>query len=731
MRPALRLIYISFLWQLTFCTADTLATDRDYSGTICDSESHQPIENAYIRISSGQVIAEADSVGNFTFRNQGSNPFEILISMLGYKSAVVEVVPGLDQLTQHIDTVFLEVAPLTAEGIVIRATADRFRGASSANTVILSSSYVEQVPRSNLDPLRLVQTQPAVHTSNDFRSDLIVRGGNPSETAMLIDGFDMSNMSHFGTQGSTGGFSAILPADNISEIHFSPGGFSVRYPNRLSSVTEIRTKTANETINQTIFRLDMTGLFASIIVSDGDRYLMSSVRRSFIDVVKDQLNLPSTPIFGDAFLKGKLPLGSAATLTLIALGGYDRFSIPLGDLPYDDGGLDYRGDRTLFGLSMISSSNPSSSTEIRYSNSYADFDVAYGNKSTPDLYSNRSIERSNKISLDYSLSHSKAGVLLLGASEEIISADFDLSIVNYRDDFGDRHRGMKVDTEMDYNRAGAYAEFGSSIASLLDISLGLRFDYNSFLDRGLVSPRIACKSALSDRLSFSAGYGLYGQDPSPLWLASDPSNQTLPYFKATHLTAGISYSNEPELSVRLEGYLKRYLNYPVAAWDTIRTMVDWGTDYAFYDTRAISADGRGFARGIESVVRCQPAPDLRISLAASISKSKFRGVSCGELPGSFDTEYSLAASASFLPRSWMQIGMSFAREGGRPHTPVDTALSRRYSYTVYDKSRTNSARYPAYQKLDISLTLVWSVGGVNIRNYFSILNALNAGNVYF
>jgi hypothetical protein len=79
----------------------------------------------------------------------------------------------------------------------------------------------------------------------------------------------------------------------------------------------------------------------------------------------------------------------------------------------------------------------------------------------------------------------------------------------------------------------------------------------------------------------------------------------------------------------------------------------------------------------------------------------------------------------------MQIGMSFAREGGKPHSPVDTALSRRYSYTVYDKSRANSERYPAYQKLDISLTLVWSIGEVNIRNYFSILNALNAGNVYF
>jgi hypothetical protein len=184
------------------------------------------------------------------------------------------------------------------------------------------------------------------------------------------------------------------------------------------------------------------------------------------------------------------------------------------------------------------------------------------------------------------------------------------------------------------------------------------------------------------------------------------------------------------LSLRLGAYYKDYLNYPVSYTDSIRTMVDWGTDFRFYDTRQITADGSGFAHGVEVTLQGRLRGKIRYVLGGSLSKSRYSGIAGHEVDGDFDTRYSLGASVSYFPLRWLQFGLQYSRKGGEPYTPVDELVSYLRRYTFLDHSRINEAFYPPYHRLDLRVSTHWSLGAVQTEIFRDMLNADDRENVY-
>src|ERR1700677_2357173 len=91
------------------------------------------------------------------------------------------------------------------------------------------------------DVSRYLQTLPGVVSTSDLSNEVLVRGGHPMENLFLVDGIEVPNINHLATMGTTGGFGPMIDSGVIQGIKVYTGGFDARYPERLSSVTEIRT----------------------------------------------------------------------------------------------------------------------------------------------------------------------------------------------------------------------------------------------------------------------------------------------------------------------------------------------------------------------------------------------------------------------------------------------------------------------------------------------------------
>ena len=90
------------------------------------------------------------------------------------------------------------------------------------------------------DVSRYVQGLPGVVIgTNDFRNDIIVRGGSPLENLFVVDNVEIPNINAFANFASAGGTVSLLDAELLEDVTFLTGGYPAPYVNRTSSVLQV------------------------------------------------------------------------------------------------------------------------------------------------------------------------------------------------------------------------------------------------------------------------------------------------------------------------------------------------------------------------------------------------------------------------------------------------------------------------------------------------------------
>ena len=90
------------------------------------------------------------------------------------------------------------------------------------------------------DVSRYVQGLPGVVIgTNDFRNDIIVRGGSPLENLFVVDNVEIPNINAFANFASAGGTVSLLDAELLQDVTFLTGGYPAPYINRTSSVLQV------------------------------------------------------------------------------------------------------------------------------------------------------------------------------------------------------------------------------------------------------------------------------------------------------------------------------------------------------------------------------------------------------------------------------------------------------------------------------------------------------------
>jgi len=105
----------------------------------------------------------------------------------------------------------------------------------------LSGAEIESMPSilGEADVIKIIQLLPGAKSGREGFNDLYVRGGQPDQNLILLDGLPLYNPNHL-----LGLFSVFNPSV-LKQIELLKGGFPARYGGRLSSVINLTTKDGN------------------------------------------------------------------------------------------------------------------------------------------------------------------------------------------------------------------------------------------------------------------------------------------------------------------------------------------------------------------------------------------------------------------------------------------------------------------------------------------------------
>ena len=149
------------------------------------------------------------------------------------------------------------------------------------------------------DVSRYVQGLPGVAIgTNDFRNDIIVRGGSPLENLFVVDNVEIPNINTFANFASAGGTVSLLDAELLQDVTFLTGGYPAPYINRTSSVLQVTQREGSRQAFGGWATLGFAG--AGVIlegpINGGKGSWVVSARRSFLDLFTDDVGFGGVPV---------------------------------------------------------------------------------------------------------------------------------------------------------------------------------------------------------------------------------------------------------------------------------------------------------------------------------------------------------------------------------------------------------------------------------------------------
>lgn len=724
------------------------------SGVLVNRKTQQNATGLLVTITPGNEKMISDSNGSFRFTNLLPGAYSIKVSGLGIQDKLltnVIVTTG----NENILTIELEPSVNVLNTVTVtgrKNTAKATTLESPLSIQRLTSEDIKANPGGNFDISKVIQSLPGVGggaAGGTFRNDIIIRGGAPSENVFYLDGIEVPIINHFSTQGSGGGPQGILNVSFIQDVKLSTSAFDARYDNALSSVFQFRQKNGNPNQLQGNFRMSGTEVAATLDGPISKRTtFLASVRRSYLELLFQALDLPIRPNYWDYQFKTTTKINDKTTLTTIGLAAIDDFKLvapreatPEKLFAINSNPLINQWNYTL-GLSLKKliqdgywNLSLSRNTLDNQADRYEDNEKP---SETTRTFQIRSNETENKFRFDVTKNINNIS-LSYGVVAQYVQFDnafYQIFRPALKDSAGNTLQNavtLNTNTGVDFLRYGGFVQLGTRLLNdRLAISSGLRADANSFsassqnpLDQ--LSPRISLSYALSNTLNFSASYGTYYRLPSYTQLAYSNNGFTNPgkYIQSNHYVAGFELLPSSTTRFTFEGFYKGYKNYPVSMLDKI-SLANKGIEFGAIGNEPIQQDGKGRAYGFEFFAQQKLTEKFFGVFSYTLYWSEFSGVDQKLKPASWDNRHLVSATAGYkLPKNW-ELGIKFRYQGAAPYTPYNLEQSRLNYLTlgsgVFDYDKVNTLRLKAFHSGDIRLDKKWNYKKTTFDFYIDIQN---------
>ena len=305
-------------------------------GFVTDSSDGQPLPGVNVVLTDveGSLFGAAtDTDGFYGISRVPPGKYKLKASFVGFDEFNQDVVMVADQ----IQTLNIELRVSETElGEVLVESARETAGVANitAGLQTIRPADISLVPAPDIsaDLVNYLTALPGIVSQGDRGGQLFIRGGEPTQNMVLLDGMQIFQPFHIV------GFFSAFPADIINTADVYAGGYGGKFGGRLSSVIDITARTGNKqrfvgaaTVAPFVSTIRLEGPLVPGKVSVIASYRQSVIKQGAAKLIDEELPFE----FGDIFAKIHANLGASAQLSITGIQTSDNGRLGLDPLVID------------------------------------------------------------------------------------------------------------------------------------------------------------------------------------------------------------------------------------------------------------------------------------------------------------------------------------------------------------------------------------------------------------
>tara|TARA_B100001939_G_scaffold275559_1_gene243632 strand:+ start:636 stop:2978 length:2343 start_codon:yes stop_codon:yes gene_type:complete len=715
--------------------------DGALNGYIYDSKSQLPLLGANILIEGTEKGAISDENGFFQILEIKPQSYNLTVSYVGYQSKKIFNIIVKSKGNQTLE-IYLKESTQELDEIILFESPFKKSKETPLSINTFSRVEIESYPGADNDVTKVVQSMPGLSPSvGGFRNDIIIRGGAPNETVYYLDEIEIPNINHFSTQGSAGGPQGMINISFIDEVTLSTSAFGVEYDNPLSGVLQFNQKNGNPKEISGNFRF---GASDSAITLEGPlrrneenkTTFIFSARKSYLQFLFKLIGLPIRPDYWDFQGKINHKIDDYNSINIIGLGAIDDFSV---EAPED---FDLTQQSFLEQVPIIkqNSTTIGASWVRKFKETKGQFVLALSTNKLKNIFSryndNENLEglyfRNNSYELETKLKAKTTNYL----NDWKITWGGNIQYSDYYNNTSDFYNQIEYLTKINFYKYGLFGSASKSfIDSKLDVSFGVRADEDNFSTgsklKDNLSPRISTSYSISKdrRLKWNTSIGTYFKIPTYTVLgfknfSQEFTNKSAKYTKSSHYVTGFDYSIGNAAKISVEGFIKKYSNFPISVIDGI-SLANKGADFEVLGNEDVLTNGEGRTKGIEFLFQQKLTRNFYGIFSYTFFKSEFTDINGNYLPSIWDSKHLSSFSGGYkLKKNW-EVSSRWRFAGQTPYVPYNIEASLdNYPNMILDYSELGNVKLGNFSQLDIRFDKKWNKENVSINFFVEILNLL-------
>lgn len=706
----------------------------NFTGRLIERGTRVPLPGAVITLDDRETYSSDD--GRFSFDDVAPGPHRVVVTASDYEKfeASEEVSAGTrTEVTYHV-----RKKVYGSYETVVRGLKERKEVAQ----VTLRQEEIRLIPGTNGDAFRVVQNLPGVARAPFGIGNLVVRGSKAWDTRTSVDEALIPQLFHFG------GLYATYNSNLLETISFQPGNFGAAYGRSIGGLVEGTARTPSK--NGYHGFIDINAIDTSLLFEGpiGESWSFSvSARRSYIDALlplifdvfvpsaKSSLSFTVAPRYYDyqVRLEYKPPKGRSRFFVSF-FGSDDKLALLLPNPAFDPEGRGTIGTGVLYNRLVIGFDQVFSERlklVSRITAGYDRLDISIGS----DIYLNGrqfpfqvrerlELEVNDWLSVAFGVD-----LYLFVVLAQYVSPPSSVFKANaIPDPFISRSLVAATTTDV-YPEPGAWAEAVLTPRSDLKIVAGVRGDWEGYLNRGWVDPRLALFWQAYQDLTVKAAIGLYHQQPDYRigLLSKTQGNPHLLPEAGSHYMVGLEKRFSDAVTLDVQAYYKDLFHQ---ARSTLAAGAGTDTTRPDMDDR-VQSFGRGRSYGLELLLRHQLTRNFFGWVSYTLSRTErdyHGGTQWG--PGQFDQPHNLIIIGSYkLPFDFI-FGVRFRYVSGPLTTPFVAAVyDANGNYYLPVPANEYSRRLPDFLQLDLRLDKRFVFKNWMLSLYVDVQNLTNQKNV--
>lgn len=761
------ILFVAFLMQSLHVMAqhkDSTSLKRKIltetiKGTVLDKGSRLPLAGVTIRLTSNPSVKASSTDQNGVFRliDVPLGRQVLQASITGYQQVVLAellITSGKENVLN------LEMEPQTnnLNEVVVNANS----GKKPLNQMAMVSGRSFSPEETNryagafFDPARMAQSFPGVVAGGDD-NEIIVRGNSPKSLQWRLEGIEIVNPNHFGSEGASGGGVSMINTTVLSTSDFYTGGLAAEYGNAISGVFDLKFRKGNTDKREYAFNIGVLGAGVTLegpFKKGGSASYLVSYRYSSLSLLEKvgvEVSDSGTPKYQDLSFNFVFPTKKTGTFSLFGIGGLGKID-KVADHDYTK--WEERSDGSNLSLGFNAGSAGLKHLYIAnsklYFNNIVSVSVSRSSNTTDTL------SKSYQPSLDYKDQYTNTAIRYAGSlnyklnATNTIRAGVNASFLKY-DLYALNHDTQLNTLKELINQEGntssydGFVQHKAELNSKLTLNTGVHVNYFNLSKTWSFEPRLGLKYQLSPDQLLSFGTGLYSRlEPLSYYFAksgalsgTDQSVKPLTPTKSAQAVLGYEKLFGGNLKFKTEVYYQHLYDVPVSIDPTVNfSLLNVSDNSAISSSayRHLVNKGTGKNYGIEFSIEKSLSKGYYFIATTSLFDSKFKALSGREFNTTFNTRYvgNLLAGKEWIAgkkkNNIFGLNAKLIYAGGRKYSPILVEESFRLDEEIIDQDKVNTLTADPYVRVDFSASYRINSKRVSHLIIIDIQNLLNREN---